>query len=125
MEYLPYEKLRNQVFNSFRGTLIRSKFDVYFSRNQNMLIYVKEPCREDDFRAPIFVHVVPLTIDDFPEPNKRYGFESRGFFFNEYGVVDGAKCVTARKLPDYPISRISTGAYIDGVLLWEGTVDLR
>ena len=100
--------------------LIRSEFDVYFNHNRNMLIYVKEPCREEDSRPLFFFHVIPVDMDILPKPRKERGFENLDFFFDDYGLLDGGKCVAARELPDYPIAKIRTGQHVDGAPLWQG-----
>lgn len=105
---------------------IRSEFDVYFSRNQNTLTYVREPCREEDLHASFFLHIVPVDIKDIPDLSKDSGFENRDFGFNDHGLLDGGKCVGMVVLPDFPISKISTGQYTpDGTGLWGGEVELR
>ena len=104
--------------------LIRSEFDVYFNRNQNMLIYVKEPCQEEDFRAPFFLFVDPVDIEDLPEFRREYRFDNLSFVFNKYGILHRDKCAAARELPDYPIHQISTGQSIDETRLWEGAASL-
>lgn len=104
--------------------LIRSKFDVYFNHAQNMLTFFKESCRKEDLRAPFFLHVIPVDIEDLPGPRKEYRFDNLDFFFHDYGILDGSKCAAARRLPDYPISKISTGQYIEEARLWEGISEL-
>lgn len=106
--------------------LTRAESDVYFNRAQNILTYVKESCQKEDLRAPFFLHVVPVDIEDLPEPRKEYRFDNLDFFFHDYGVLHEGKCVAVRELPDYLISKIFTGQYIDGVRLWEaGGSELR
>ena len=104
--------------------LTRAESDVYFNRAQNILTYVKESCQKEDLRAPFFLHVVPVDIEDLPEPRKEYRFDNLDFFFNAYGILHGGKCAAARELPDYPIHQIFTGQYTHEARLWEGSSEL-
>ena len=117
-------EFKYSVLSDTQKLLIRSEFDVYFNRAQNMLTYVKESCRKEDLRAPFFLHVIPVDIEDLPNHRKEYRFDNLDFFFNEYGILHGGKCATARDLPDYPIHQISTGQTIDETHLWEGRSEL-
>ena len=117
-------EIRLSVPSESQRPLIPSEFDVYFDRNQNMLIYVKEPCREEDYsRAPFFVHVTPADRDALPESRKEYGFENRDFVFNERGILRKDKCAAAYELPNYPISKIATGQFTGKTQLWVVHVD--
>ena len=89
-----------------------------------MLTFFKESCRKEDLRAPFFLHVIPVDIEDLPGPRKEDRFDNLDFFFHDYGILDGSNCAAARRLPDYPISKISTGQYIDEARLWEGSSEL-
>ena len=117
-------EFKYSVLSDTQKFRIRSEFDVYFNRTQNMLTYVKESCRKDDLHAPFFLHIVPVDIEYLPELRKEYRFDSLDFVFNKYGVLHGGKCAAARELPDYPIHQISTGQYIDETPLWKGAASL-
>ena len=104
--------------------IIRSVFNVYLDGNH--LIYLKENSRPADTRAPFFLHVTPVDDRDLSQNRRQYGFESRSFFFWEYGLkIDGDRYVVMRRLPAYPIRRIRTGQFVKDAQgnyehLWEG-----
>ena len=117
-------EFKYSVLSDAQKLRIRSEFDVYFNRAQNMLTYVKESCRKEDLRAPFFLHIVPVDLEDLPEPRKEYRFDNLDFFFSAYGILHGGKCATTRELPDYSIHQIFTGQYINEARLWEGGSEL-
>ncbi len=101
---------------------IRSDFDVYFS--EDTLTYVKEPCTRADAAARFFLAPWPVDVNDLPDDSKRYGFENLDFYFYGRGVILDGRCMATVALPEYDITRISTGQYVR-VLggtkhLWEG-----
>lgn len=102
----------------------------------NRLYYVRDPHPEDAIpaqppvagghrTAPFFLHFIPVDEDDLPDDRKRYGFENRDFFFNEYLVTGGERVIAMRNLPTYPIAGIRTGQYVGEDRLWgaEATFD--
>ena len=76
--------------------VIRSDFDVYFRRNENRLVYVKNRCQPATVfsrslpllpaEPPIFLHVVPADVDDLPDHRKQHGFDNLDFHFNDYRI---------------------------------------
>ena len=134
----------NEIPEKWSGTLaeseqlvIRSDFDVYFRRNENRLVYVKNRCQPATvFSAqspplpaepPIFLHVVPADVDDLPDHRKQYGFDNLDFHFNDYriDIQFGERCVAVRQLP-YDIVSILTGEYTDeGGPLWKSYASLK
>ncbi len=105
---------------------VSSHFDVYdvaaadsaISGGRRVLVYVKEPCAEEDTRAYIFLHLIPADEADLPE-ERRHGFDNLGFAFaDQRGRTDG-RCVMFKRLPDYPIVYFRTGQVTeDGGVLW-------
>ena len=82
----------------------RGPFDIYLDRRR--LLYVKNRCENHEPR--IFLHVVPVNLDDLPQKGKR--FENRNFRpvgAARLGVTQ--RCVASQILPDYPIASIRTG----------------
>ena len=69
---------------------IRSGFDVYLVENR--LVYVKEPCGQEDVDAPFFLHVAPVVPDDLPGPRRRHGFDNLDFRLNERVMRVGWTC---------------------------------
>ena len=106
---------------------IRSDFGVYL--NGNTLTYVKEPCVPADTEAQFFLALYPVDVNDLPGPRQQHGFDNLDFRFGERGVVFGGKCMATVALPEYAVTRISTGQYVpvEGGFnnLWEGEIHLE
>ena len=106
---------------------IRSDFDVYL--NENTLTYVKEPCAPADTAAWFFLALHPVDVNDLPGPRRPHGFDNRDFRFGERGVIFDGGCMARVPLPEYAISRISTGQFVpvEGGYnnLWEGEIHLE
>ena len=104
----------------------RSTFDIYLQGGT--LFYVKSPCVQEDTAAPFFLHVIPRNVGDLPRSRQRHGFEALDFRFggldmrwqSAMGDIFDGICMVARKLPDYPIAKITTGQWVsDGGSLWQ------
>ena len=106
---------------------IRSTFDVYLS--ENTLTYVKEPCAPADTEAQFFLALYPVDGADLPATRQQHGFDNLDFRFGERGVVFGGKCMATVALPEYAVTRISTGQYVPVESgfnnLWEGEIHLE
>ena len=106
---------------------IRSGFDVYLVENR--LVYVKEPCGQEDVDAPFFLHVAPVVPDDLPGPRRRHGFDNLDFRLNERVMRVGWTCPAGGPLPECGIAAIRTGQYVaveDGLHnIWGGRDSLR
>ena len=106
---------------------IRADFDVYLSENN--LTYVKEPCAPADTAAWFFLALHPVDANDLPATRQPHGFDNLDFRFGERGVIFDGRCMARVPLPEYAISRISTGQYVpvDGGYnnLWEGEIHLE
>ena len=111
---------------------VSSFFDVYdvpadsaaFS-GRRMLVYVKEPCSEEDTSAKFFLHLTPVNEGDLPEERRPSRFDNLDFSFADRGRRTGERCVAARHLPDYPIAAVRTGQFTkqEGPL-WEAEFSL-
>ena len=116
------EYLANRVGK--RLPAIRSGFDVYIVENR--LVYVKEPCEQEDVEAPFFLHVEPNVPDDLPDHRRRHGFDNLDFEWAGPGTMIGGMCLAEVPLPEYGIAAITTGQYVvteDGFLrIWEGEI---
>ena len=117
------------------GTLaVSSFFDVYdvpadsaaFS-GRRLLVYVKEPCAEEDASHQFFLRLVPMDEADLPEERMRHGFDNLDFAFAERGSRTGARCVALRHLPDYPVAGVRTGQSGDSGegVVWSAAFSLR
>ena len=90
----------------------QSDFDIYVK--DNTLYYVKDDCGPEDTEARFFLHVFPAEDASLPVHRREYGFDNRSFYFDwRGGFVDG-KCITQEPLPDYTITRIRTGQWVEG-----------
>ena len=110
---------------------IRSEFDVWFD-GRRALTWVREDCAPEDVAARFFLRISAM--------NAACGFADFDFTFTELpppppiprgmrryaGQLDG-KCVAGVRLPEYDISRIETGQFIDTGggerrILWKGNI---
>ena len=102
--------------------IVRSRFDLYLT--EEMLIYVRETCSEEDEIPRIFLHVTPVDRTNLPGIRKQYGNENFDFHFDNQGVILGGKCLAAAPLPKYDILYISTGQHTGDHRHWWVTFDL-
>ena len=110
-----------------RQPAISSDFDVYLVENR--LIYATEQCAAADLEAWFFLALYPVDVADLPGPSQQYGFDNRDFTFDRQGDRFGDFCWAVVPLPEYAISRISTGQYVpveggykhfwEGEFLWQ------
>lgn len=97
--------------------VVRSTFNIY--RTGRMLTYFKRSCGADDTRTKFLLHVVPVDEGNLV-PDTQTGFQNLDFHFAWSGDFVNGGCVAQRLLPDYPISHIRTGQFVDGeVPLWQ------
>ena len=92
----------------------RSGFDIWL--DGDTLTYVKENCYDADTRGRFFLSIFPADRDDLPQPARDAGHEhqSLNFDFARHGALLDGKCAIIRRLPDYAISRIETGQWVQG-----------
>ena len=121
---LAREDIASELVNRmFEGDtlVIESNYDVYI--RGNMLLYVKEPCSQDDEETHFFLHVYSSDTNDLPGHLQEQGFASLDFAFEEYGWRSGDRCLAARWLPWYATGHVETGQYgPDGGRLWAGSI---
>ena len=106
----------------------RSGFDIYL--RENVLTYLKSPCRAADVQAKFFLHVVPESVEDLPADRQQYGFDNLDFQYDDYGrraaLVFGGMCIVEHQLPDYPIAGIRTGQFTpDEGQIWKAEFPVR
>ena len=87
-------------------------WQVYLTDNR--LLYYNAACGPEDSRATFLLHLTPQDAADFPEGKGEFGFDNRDFRFGPHGVRSEATCLVLKELPEYPISSIRTGQYVDG-----------
>ena len=96
--------------------IIRSRWNVY--EHKNSLVYMKESCSQEDIAKTFFLHVLPVDEAVLPEHRKQYGFDNLDFDFGDGDLWDGKRCIMIRQLPDYDVSRITTGQDTSGLNRW-------
>ena len=82
---------------------IRADFDVYL--HNGWLAYVQDDCEANNSYLGFYLHVVPMDAQDLPAHRLEFGFDNLDFWY--YFIEP--PCHAWRKLPDYPIAKISTG----------------
>ena len=112
-----------------------SHFEIYdvaasdsaISDGRRMLVYVKEPCAEEDASAQFFLRLVPMDEADLPEERMRHGFDNLDFAFADRGRRTGERCVALRHLPDYPVAAVRTGQSGDSGegVVWSAAFSLQ
>ena len=109
--------------------VLSSEFEVY--REGNRLVYVKDPCGEEDVAPWFFLHVYPVDEAD-PYCRRQSGkFDNLDFRFERYGpggypLRGGGRCAAVRVLPHYGIARIATGAHVPGMPpIWRGSLSFE
>ena len=104
--------------------LARSDFHIYAYNGE--LRYLNENCASYKPKAAdlwIFLHIFPDDLDDLPPSRREFGFENRDFKIIEHAAFFDDKCILKRSLPDYPITRISTGQNMNGETIWRADID--
>ena len=116
---LVYDGAIDQIMAVAGEPAARGVFDLYIQENR--LIYFKEPCIPADIEDQFLLHLIPANTGDLPPERQDAGFENRDFYFPDYSVAMGGRCVAVRRLPDYPLVAIRTGQYIIGETepLWQ------
>ena len=91
---------------------VQAQFHIY--RQDNALTYYKENCTAYDTRSKFFLHIIPVNAAALPAERQPLGFANRDFWFGEHGALYGRNCWAVVPLPDYPITAIKTGQFVDG-----------
>ena len=103
------------------GSRLAAQADFAIYADGRRLIYYNESCDGDDAAATFFLHLIPEDASDLPVWRREHGFDNLDFHLDDYAWRSGARCLTARRLPDYPISRLRTGQYVPetGEVVWQ------
>ena len=116
-----------QAFASDYGRLMAdSEFDVYaapasdspISGGRRTLVYVREPCAEQDVSARFFLHMNPVDRNDLSEERREFGFDNLNFAFAHWGSRRDGRCIAVHPLPDYPIASVATGQFTERGEAW-------
>lgn len=103
--------------------IIRSRFDVFKSRNS--LMYSKVRCSEQDVKDDFAIRAYPVDVNSLSDDRKRQGFEELVYAFSEHGGRIGESCVMMVELPDYEVLRLETGQRTEsGGWQWVGRARL-
>ena len=106
-----------------RGELLaREDFDVYLDGGD--LVYLKEPCAEEDTRGRFGLSAFPVDAVHFPEGEGR-GHQSLNFDFENHGVIFEGRCMARITLPNYAIRAMNMSQWLaDGIGLWSKAVQM-
>ena len=108
----------------FGERLADAHFDIYIY--ENILIYLKRHCAEEDTQAPFFLNSFPADARHLPARWRERGFEGRSFNFGGNNVHSvGDWCIAITSLPSYPIERVSAGQYTDEGRVWQAEITLN
>ena len=88
----------------------RGVFDIHLG--EGSLIFAKKPCAHADTEAMFFLHLVPADVNDLPDHRQQYGFDNLDFAFDQHGERFEGICLVTVPLPEYGISAIRTGQYV-------------
>ena len=94
-----------------------STFDVY--RDGDSLVYVKDPCTEEDIEAVLGLNVYPRDPDDLSADRERARFNALTYDFWDHGVRVSERCVAVVPLPAYPVVSVQTGQLDVTGWLWD------
>ena len=102
-----------------REPVLRSVWNVHLGREERSLVYVKEPCDEDDPAAGLFLRWRPWNPADIDRDERLAGYAERRRVAAARRV--GSRCVLVDTLPEAPVASVHTGQRAaTGEVLWEG-----
>ncbi len=110
-------RLMDSMIEEAGEPIVHSNFDVYL--HENRLVYVKDPCSQDDVGPKFFLHVFPVDENDLSENLRannleQHGFDNLDFRFADHSRErrDGSRCMAVVPLPEYNVKEGSTGQFI-------------
>ena len=106
---LLYDGAIDQILAAAGEPAARGDFDLYL--HENRLIYFKKPCVPADIKEAFLLHFIPADTGDLPPERRAVGFANRDFYFTDYSVAVGDRCIAVTHLPEYPLVAIRTGQY--------------
>ena len=110
----------------FGDRLADARYDIYLDNDgeQNIVIYFKQPCADEDAQARFFLTVFPVDARDLPAQRREYGFVNINFRFSGGSKASDDWCVAIAALPRYPIERIRTGQVTHAGQIWRAEIEL-
>ena len=96
------------------GAILKVKHDYWrfdVSRNENRLVYSKQPCTPEETELPFFLHITPANKSDLPDHRQNHYFDNLDFRFETHGNIVNDKCIAIVDLPDYHVISIKTGQW--------------
>lgn len=93
----------------------RGGYDVYM--DDGALVYVKQPCGEEDRAPAFFLHVVPFDLREVASEAEQ-GFVNRDFTFATHGAMFADTCVLRARLPPFRAREVRTGQYNNDREIW-------
>ena len=104
-------------------------FEIYLDENagedERRLLYIKQPCGDEDDIVRFFLHIIPSDVSDLPAYRQEYGFVNLDFGYEggEVKELDDL-CIAIAALPRYPIERIRTGEFTGAGEAWRADIEL-
>ena len=107
-----YIKRYETVLSGGYPLLSGAEYGVYLDGGE--MVYLKQPCADDDARGRFLMSAFPVDVADIPQERREMGHESLNFAFDEYGAIFGDRCMIRRPLPDYEIRAANIGRWVPG-----------
>ena len=111
------------VAGDFGQPLALSRYDIYL--DENVLIYFKQPCADEDAQPKFFLQIIPADARDLPADKQERGFVNKDFWFGDRGRANEGWCVAIAPLPRYSIHSIHTGQFTQAGRLWQTEINLN
>ena len=115
MEILSEDEAVSRLIENGR-MIISSDYDVYLHKHK--VLYVNDQC-DPGMSPSFFTEFTPLDDFDLLIGDRRKGFNSYVFDFDNYARRIGNDCIAILPLPEYGIAKIRTGQFTDKALLWD------
>lgn len=95
-----------------------NRMRVAFNKDKRVLIYHFWKTEQFVENGTLFFHVYPESTADLPSNRKEFGFLNKNLKKEIFVTHDSINYYLALKMPDYKISKITTGQFINGKRNW-------